>query len=222
MESLHKQTKMEIEMSGLKEVTYREAGLTKVDMYSLVFNELVKYPDGLEIKDIFKVVNAELANKESLLSKQGEDTLRNLISAGAVSDGFIHPFNKENPKWRLTNEGKKLVEQQGQQKEKGFNTETGNDDTDIPNIVKGTDEFEEWPETLAKMPLQKLRNARGLSQKVLAEALHLQQPAITKLEKRTDIYISTLRSHIKAMGGDLDITARFPDGDVKIANFSQI
>jgi len=75
---------------------------------------------------------------------------------------------------------------------------------------------------LAEMPLNELRNARGLSQKMLAEALHIQQPAIAKLEKRTDMYLSTLRSHINAMGGDLEVIARFPDGDVKISNFSQI
>jgi predicted XRE-type DNA-binding protein len=75
---------------------------------------------------------------------------------------------------------------------------------------------------LEEMPLNELRNARGLSQKMLAESLHIQQPAIAKLEKRTDMYISTLRSHINAMGGDLEIIARFPDGDVRITNFSQI
>ena len=75
---------------------------------------------------------------------------------------------------------------------------------------------------LAEMPLNELRNARGLSQKMLAEALHIQQPAIAKLEKRTDMYISTLRSHIEAMGGELEVIARFPDGDVRISNFSQI
>jgi predicted XRE-type DNA-binding protein len=75
---------------------------------------------------------------------------------------------------------------------------------------------------LAEMPLNELRNARGLSQQMLAEALHIQQPAIAKLEKRTDMYISTLRSHIKAMGGELEVIARFPDGDVRITNFSQI
>jgi ribosome-binding protein aMBF1 (putative translation factor) len=77
-------------------------------------------------------------------------------------------------------------------------------------------------EDLAEMPLNELRNARGLSQQMLAEALHIQQPAIAKLEKRTDMYISTLRSHIKAMGGELEVIAHFPDGDVRISNFSQI
>ena len=93
--------------------------------------------------------------------------------------------------------------------------------------AKMSPESREWvkqevAKALAGMPLQELRNARGLSQKMLAEALHIQQPAIAKLEKRTDMYISTLRSHIRAMGGELEIIARFPDGDVKIANFSQI
>jgi DNA-binding XRE family transcriptional regulator len=77
-------------------------------------------------------------------------------------------------------------------------------------------------EALKELPLDELRNARGLSQKMLAEALGIQQPAIAKMEKRADMYISTLRSHIEAMGGQLEITAHFPDGSVRISNFSQI
>ena len=75
---------------------------------------------------------------------------------------------------------------------------------------------------LAEMPLNELRQARGLSQKMLAEVLHVQQPSIAKIEKRTDMYLSTLRSHIEAMGGELDVVARFPDGAVKISNFSDL
>ena len=75
---------------------------------------------------------------------------------------------------------------------------------------------------LAEMPLDELRRARGLSQKMLADALHIQQPAIAKLERRTDMYISTLRSHIEAMGGQLEVVARFPDGSVKINNFGDL
>ena len=75
---------------------------------------------------------------------------------------------------------------------------------------------------LAEMPLNELRQARGLSQKMLAEVLQVQQPSIAKIEKRTDMYLSTLRSHIEAMGGELDVVARFPDGTVKISNFSDL
>ena len=75
---------------------------------------------------------------------------------------------------------------------------------------------------LAEMLLNELRQARGLSQKVLAEVLHVQQPSIAKMERRTDMYISTLRSHIEAMGGQLEVVARFPDGSVKITNFADL
>ena len=69
---------------------------------------------------------------------------------------------------------------------------------------------------LAEMPLQELRKARELSQQSIAEKLNMKQAAISKMERRTDMYISTLRSYIEAMGGSLDIVARFPDGDVPL------
>ena len=75
---------------------------------------------------------------------------------------------------------------------------------------------------LVEMPLNELRQSRGLSQKMLAQVLNVQQPSIAKMEKRTDMYLSTLRSHIEAMGGQLEVVARFPDGAVKISNFSDI
>ena len=74
---------------------------------------------------------------------------------------------------------------------------------------------------LLEMPLQELRVAKELSQVKLAEALHVNQAAISKLERRTDMYISTLRSYIRAMGGDLEVVARFPDGAVRISNFAE-
>lgn len=75
---------------------------------------------------------------------------------------------------------------------------------------------------LAEMPLNELRRARGLSQKMLADVLRVQQPSIAKVEKRTDMYLSTLRGHIQAMGGELDVIARFPDGSVRINNFAEL
>ena len=75
---------------------------------------------------------------------------------------------------------------------------------------------------LAEMPLQELRRARGLSQEALAATLKVRQASISKLERRTDMYISTLRSHIRAMGGELEIVARFPDGEVRISNFEDV
>ena len=75
---------------------------------------------------------------------------------------------------------------------------------------------------LAEMPLNELRQARGLTQATLASLLHVEQPAIAKMEKRTDMYLSTLRNLVQAMGGDLVVTAKFPDGEVRINNFSDL
>jgi transcriptional regulator with XRE-family HTH domain len=69
---------------------------------------------------------------------------------------------------------------------------------------------------LAEMALDELREARKLTQQQLATRFKVGQPAIAKLEKRTDMYLSTLRGVIQAMGGDLEIRAVFSDGDVRI------
>jgi predicted XRE-type DNA-binding protein len=69
---------------------------------------------------------------------------------------------------------------------------------------------------LALMPLHQLRQAREMTQTRLAEVLEMDQGNISKLEQRTDMYVSTLRSYVEAMGGALEIRAVFPDGVVKI------
>ena len=75
-------------------------------------------------------------------------------------------------------------------------------------------------ELLAEMPLHELRRARALTQRELAEMLQVNQPAVSKLEQRADVYISSLRSYIEAVGGKLKIVAEFPEGKIAIANFS--
>jgi transcriptional regulator with XRE-family HTH domain len=72
---------------------------------------------------------------------------------------------------------------------------------------------------IEEMPLNELRVARKMTQEKLAAELHVKQAAVSKLERRTDMYVSTLREFISAMGGDLEITARFPEGSVRINQF---
>jgi len=75
---------------------------------------------------------------------------------------------------------------------------------------------------LERLPLYELRNARKLSQAQLAEAMNVNQASISKLEHRVDIYISTLRRYIEAMGGTLVIRATFPDGEIAIDQFHSL
>jgi len=69
------------------------------------------------------------------------------------------------------------------------------------------------------MALDDLRAARELTQENLADVLHINQAAVSKLERRTDMYVSTLARFIEAMGGQLEIRAVFPDGAVRITQF---
>jgi DNA-binding transcriptional regulator YiaG len=75
--------------------------------------------------------------------------------------------------------------------------------------------------TLAEMPLQELRAARELTQEHLAAILQIKQASVSKMERRTDMYVGTLSKFIEAMGGQLEIRAVFPDGAVRITQFSQ-
>jgi transcriptional regulator with XRE-family HTH domain len=90
--------------------------------------------------------------------------------------------------------------------------------------IKARDRFERLPKArqdkiaartdkliAEEMTLAKLREARLRSQAQIAEKLGIKQAAVSRLERRTDMYLSTLRELIKAMGGTLQITAGFPD-----------
>ena len=73
-----------------------------------------------------------------------------------------------------------------------------------------------------EMSLHQLRKARELTQTKIAEDLHMGQGDVSKLERRTDMYVSTLASYLQAVGADLEIRAVFPDGRaVKITQFSE-
>jgi len=72
-----------------------------------------------------------------------------------------------------------------------------------------------------EMSLHQLRKARELTQTKIAEELHMGQGDVSKLERRTDMYVSTLASYLQAVGADLEIRAVFPDGRaVRITQFS--
>ncbi len=67
--------------------------------------------------------------------------------------------------------------------------------------------------------LEQLREGLGISQEELAEVMDIQQPAISRLVRRSDMKVSTLRELIAAMGGELHITASFAGRSVEIGDF---
>jgi len=71
---------------------------------------------------------------------------------------------------------------------------------------------------LQRMALEELRNAKQLTQTDMAEMLDVPQSSISRIEQRADMYLSTLRNYIHAMGGVLQIQAVFPDGGAVVIN----
>ena len=69
---------------------------------------------------------------------------------------------------------------------------------------------------LKEMSLNDIRLLRKCSQTELADLLEIRQASVSKLERRSDIHVSSLRKYIEALGGELVIQAEFPEGAVRI------
>jgi transcriptional regulator with XRE-family HTH domain len=76
---------------------------------------------------------------------------------------------------------------------------------------------EDYRRTLAQ-----LRNARRLTQAQLAGALGVSQAQVSRVENQADLYLSTLRSYVQAMGGELELRAVFPDGQASKITIAEL
>lgn len=79
-----------------------------------------------------------------------------------------------------------------------------------------------YEELVQELPLHELRTARRLSQEQVALQLGIKQAAVSKIERRTDLYLSTLRRFVEAMGGEFEVRAHFPDGCVQIVDLGEL
>lgn len=73
---------------------------------------------------------------------------------------------------------------------------------------------------LGELLMSELRQAAGKSQRELAKVLGIRQPSLSKLENQTDIQVSTLQKIIEALGGELNLVAKFPKGEVRIRQYA--
>ena len=73
---------------------------------------------------------------------------------------------------------------------------------------------------LDEMLLSELRTASGKTQKEVAKMIGIKQPSLSKLEKQADMQLSTLRRIVKVLGGELEVVAKFPNGRIKLGQFS--
>lgn len=76
-------------------------------------------------------------------------------------------------------------------------------------------------DTMREMRLAELRESLGLTQEELGTLLDVKQAAVARLEGRADIRLGTLHRIISALGGELEIVARFPEGVVRLTQFER-
>jgi transcriptional regulator with XRE-family HTH domain len=72
---------------------------------------------------------------------------------------------------------------------------------------------------LVEMQLSELRKSRQATQVDVAKAMSVEQAAVSKLERRDDMYVSTLRQYVEALGGKLKLVASFPDAEIQVHPF---
>ncbi len=71
--------------------------------------------------------------------------------------------------------------------------------------------------------LGELRRAVGKAQAEIASALNIKQPSVSKIERQADMYLSTLKSYVEAIGGQLDLVVRFPSrAAIRIDRFGDV
>ena len=74
---------------------------------------------------------------------------------------------------------------------------------------------------MAQILLSELRRRSGMTQRELAAALGIKQPTLAQMEKQEDIQVSTLQRVVRALGGELDLIVRLPQGDFRIEQFDK-
>jgi len=74
-------------------------------------------------------------------------------------------------------------------------------------------------EIMAEMLLTEIRKEAGFTQEDIAETIGIKQPSLSKLESQGDMQVSTLQRLVKALGGQLELIAHMPGGDIRISQF---
>lgn len=70
---------------------------------------------------------------------------------------------------------------------------------------------------IVQLTLAELRRKLGVTQQQLAEALDIQQAAVSRIERRDDLLLSSLAAYVQALGGELEVAARFGDRQLRLS-----
>ena len=113
-------------MDAYKKIKGTDVGLSGDDQLRLALKAILKNGGVAEMQDIYEAVNTELRTYNSQLSTQGQASLRFFVNKVGVQAGYIYPFDKKNPGWRVTPEGRQFIQtiDDSEQLALNINTET--------------------------------------------------------------------------------------------------
>jgi len=122
-----------------KKVTGSQIGLSGEDQIRIGLKTILKQGGEASMSDIYSAVERELGGNE--LSNQGKASLRYFINTTAVRAGFVYPYDKNSPSWKITPEGREYIEAYPPSEEDVVNVDTGKTEKAVSNTVRGA-EFE--------------------------------------------------------------------------------
>jgi hypothetical protein len=109
METTSSETKREGE-EPLRPVDISGTGLSRPEQLQVVLGRILANDGVAQMRDIYQAVNKRLRAKGLTLSTQGQASLRELVNRYAVREGYVDPYNRKNPGWRITAKGRHLLE----------------------------------------------------------------------------------------------------------------
>jgi hypothetical protein len=125
-------------MSNAKEVTAFQAGLSGDELVRLALQTIDTNGGVAEMADIYKAVQSALQRKNLSLSAQGKASLRFYVNKVAVKAGFVLPFDRNNPGWRITSSGRAILAENPPEQVTLFSVDTGSEEQVDSNVARGT------------------------------------------------------------------------------------
>ena len=119
-------------------VTAAEAGVSGDEQVRIALQTIIANNGVAQMRQIYKAVEAKLTEQGFRLSDQGKASLRFYVNRVAVKAGYIYPFNKKNPGWRITPQGREFIEETLPEPEKVVNVDTQVEEEAQSNAVRGT------------------------------------------------------------------------------------